>query len=665
MRHDCFRRALTLLLSLVCCLGLTAAGAPMASAEDDPKAYVDFGPPKDPPKEWTEGGVGPQGIGLDDNDHWCNVNMGADPKNCDTEKAIGEIPGTYEPCSDVMDGCSKKDLKKHELKELKEWRKKADHNHKNYKKLNELLTKCVNKGGMFQDCSNEHGPNYPMINVKTPWDWVGDAIASLATDMLTKAAEYIGKSVVWVLKQFADAFNSWSTIDLAKTGIGPTMSIMTGLSVLLAAFLLLMQFGKLAISQQGSPLVTALTGLAKWAVILAVYVVAIQTALDWSDQLSTAIINETFDRGGSGEKDAQKAMQQQLGELFAGLGAAGGTAAAGGALITGSGMVASSVGFIIVIGILCILAIGGLWIEMLMRQAGLMILVAVMPLVLAGQMADSTREWWPKARNAVISLILMKPVIVICFSIGFNAMSHGDGARNVLVGLLIFILSCFAWPVIARFMTFTTNGDGNSTTSGLIGAVGSNMSAMFAGYRPQMGPGGAGMIGGGVGFTKGLEEDNATTGGSGGGGGSGGSGGGGGGGGFWSKFMKGSGSGGFGHKVGGVVGMGLQAAAMGKDILEDSAANTAAHAGLGPSSTPDRHVVIGRRGQRGGGASGGGEEEEPPPPPPPHAPGGYSANLERDAPPERAAPTEPPAPPLPPGGNQPIVAPPESYSWRD
>lgn len=176
------------------------------------------------------------------------------------------------------------------------------------------------------------------------------------------------------------------------------------------------------------------------------------------------------------------------------------------------------------------------------------------------------------------------------------------------------------------------------------------------------------MIGGGVGFTKGLEEDNATTGGSGGGGGSGGSGGGGGGGGFWSKFMKGSGSGGFGHKVGGVVGMGLQAAAMGKDILEDSAANTAAH--MRPRSELHSRPPRGHRPPRPARRRrlGGGEEEEPPPPPPPpppHAPGGYSANLERDAPPERAAPTEPPAPPLPPGGNQPIVAPPESYSWRD
>ncbi|MDT0543970.1 hypothetical protein [Streptomyces lonegramiae] len=651
MWRDRFRRALTLLLTLVFCLGVGAASAPVASA-DDPKGYVDYGPPKDPPKEWSDDGKGngwSPGIGLDDQNHWCNTTLGADVKRCDTEKAIGEIPGTYEPCSDVMDGCSKDDLKKHELKKLKEWREKADHNHKNYKKLNELMTKCVNGGRTFQDCSNEHGSNYPMINVKTPWEWVGDAVASLATDMLTKAAEYIGKSVVWVLKQFADAFNSWSTIKLGQTGIGSTMSIMTGLSVLLAAFLLLLQFGKLAISQQGAPLATALTGLAKWAIILAVYVVAIQTALDWSDQLSTAVINETFKGGGSGEKDAAKAMQTQLGELFAGLGAAGGTAAAGGALITGSGMLASSVGFVIVVGILCILAIGALWIEMLMRQAGLMVLVAVMPIVLAGQMADSTREWWPKARNAVIALILMKPVIVICFSIGFNAMSEGKGARNVLVGLMIFVLSCFAWPVIARFMTFTTNGDGNSTGSALFGAMGSNMSVNASKSRPQMG--GAGMMGGGAGFTMGLEDDNASTASSGSNSG--------GGGGFWSKFMNGSGAGGFGSKLGGVVSLGLQAAAVGKDILEDAGANTAAHAGLGPASSADRHVIIGRRGQRGGGGGGGGGGDDDDSAPPPPAAGGYSATLERDAPADTSA------PPLPPGGDHTIAAPPDSYTWRD
>lgn len=470
------------------------------------------------------------------------------------------------------------DAHQYELNELKRWQKKADHNAPNYDKLNKYITKCVKeKKDTFQGCKEKGAYEYPPPT-KGPLDWIAGKISEMAANALEEAAMALGHSVVWVLKKFASAFNDVSTIKLGKTGIGPVMGITTGVSVLIATFLLLVQFGKLAVSQQGGPLVTAITGLAKWAAILSVYVFATQVALNWSDTFSTAMINYTFDGGGSGGKDATKAMQEQLGTLFAGLVGGGGATAAGSALITGSGIGASAVGFVIVISILCILAIGALWVEMLIRQAGIMILICVMPIVLAGQMADATREWWPKARNALISLILMKPVIVICFSVGFSAMASAEGVRNVIVGLIIFIVASFSWPAIAKFMTFTSNGDGNSAASGMMSSIGSSVSSMFGGNQAALS--GAGTVGGGGGYTKALEADNGNSG----GGGSGGSAGSGGAGrSFWSK-------------VGGTVGMGMQVAAVGKDVLESGFANTAANAGLDHGSQGGRHVISPRRG---------------------------------------------------------------------
>ncbi|MBM9506747.1 hypothetical protein ITX44_19740 [Streptomyces sp. KK5PA1] len=439
-------------------------------------------------------------------------------------------------------------------------------------------------------------------------DWVGGKVSKLAADALQEAAQALGHSVVWLLKQFADAFNSMSTIQLGKTGIGPVMGITTGLSALVATFLMLVQMGKLAVSQQGGPLITAITGLAKWCAILAVYVVATQTALNWSDTLSTAITNQTFAGGGSGTADATASMQKQLGALFSGLVGTDGGAAAGSALITGGGIASSAVGVVIVISILCILAIGALWVEMLMRQAGIMILVAVMPLALSGQMSDATKEWWPKARNALISLILMKPVIVLCFSIGFNAMAGADGVRNVLVGLLVFVIAGFAWPVIAKFMTFTTVGAGAGMASGLMSSAGSSVTSMFGGQQPSLA--GAGSIGGGGGYTKALEGENssqsaaAEASGGGGGGGRGG-------------FFKGRPGGSFMSQVGATVGLGLQAAAIGKDTAESGLSNAAAHGGLDSPNAGGRHVVIPPRG--GGARSGGSRTPASPAPATPAA----------------------------------------------
>lgn len=571
MRSSPLVRCTLLFLALLITFGASSAGASAAYADDGvgSKKVVDWGPPKDKPKEWR--GLA---IGVTSDGNYCII---GEYDGCDLEGEGGELPGTIGICEGA-DGmasaaCSKKEQRKFEEKELAKWQKKATKD-ATYDKLSAYLEKCVKKDHKpFKLCLHE-APDHVDASLMT---WVGGKISEMVSNGLKEAARFIGESVVWLLEMFADAFNSWSTVKLADTGISRMLGISLTLSVVVATFLLIVQFGKVAISQDGGPFATAATGLAKWAAILAVYVTATQVALNWSDEVSTWIINYSFDGGGSGEADAQKAMQKQLGTLFVSLSVGGGGAAVGGGiLITGSSVLANAVGVIIVVGILCILAIAALWVEMMMRQVAIMILIVSMPIVLAGQMADSTREWWPKARNALIATILTKPAIVLCFGIGFKAMSDASGIRNVLVGFMTFVVAGFSWPVIARFMTFTSNGEGNSAASGLISSVGSSVSSMFGGY--QASPSGAGVVGGGPGYTAALEDDNASVATSGSNSSEAG--------GFWGK------AGTFAKTVGGPLGMGLQFAAMAKDTLESAGQNAAAHAGLGPAASGGRHVVI-------------------------------------------------------------------------
>lgn len=585
-------------------------------------------PPDPYPKELSHG----ERIGINkQSGEYCDMDA-SDEKtrlNCRAPEDCQDFPAGMTAC--IGEGSNDpEDARQFELNELKRWEKKADKNAPNYEKYHEFLVKCVKTDKRsFQDCSNEAANKYPPP-AKTPLDWVAGKISEMAANALEEAASMLGHSVVWLLKQFADAFNSISTIDLSKTGIGPMLGITTGLSLIVATFMLLVQFSKLAVSQQGGPLVTAVVGLAKYGAILGVYIFATQVALNWSDTLSSALINYTFDSG-SPDGDASKAMEKQLGTLFAGLVGTGGATAAGTALITGSGIAPTAVGFVIVVSILCILAIGALWIEMLVRQAGIMILLVMTPIALAGSMSDSTKDWWPKTRNALIALILMKPTIVIVFSIGFSAMSGAEGVRNVIVGLIIFVVAGTSWPVLAKFIVITSNGDGNSTASGMISSVGSSVSSMFGGN--QSSPSGAGTTGGGAGYTKALEGENSTS-----------ADGGGGGGGFWSKAMKGSKSGSFMGKAGGAVGMGLQVAALGKDMAESSFQNTAANAGLGTAAQGGRHVVVPPRGG-----------ESPPP-------AAASAPAEPDMQPVPQE-TPPPAPPRPPdAGNRGVSATPPPTS---
>ncbi|MFF3244282.1 hypothetical protein ACFYWY_11225 [Streptomyces sp. NPDC002870] len=611
MRTERLARVLSLLLVLLFSFGLSGAGATAAYAADDPSKHADYGPPKDPPKEWVEGGLA---IGIDQDGNYCVLN---EAEGCNLD--AGEIPGTIDICEgadgtgSASEECSDADRHAFEMRRLEKWRKAYNKDAPEFEKLNKYVTACVEKGGTFEDCLRKGSEEYPPP-AKGPMDWIGGKISELASDALKEAANYIGKAVVWLLSEFAKVFNSASTINLNETGIGSVTGIMTALSVVVATFLLLLQFGKVGLSQRGEPAATAFVGLAKWAVISSVYLLATQTALSWSDAISTWIINYTFEGGGSGEADATAAMQQQLGTLFGGLiVGGGGTAAVGGALIAGETITVAAVGVIIVIGIVCILAIAALWIEVLLRQAGIMILVATMPVVLVGQLSDATQEWWPKARNALIALILMKPAIVICFAIGFGAMTEGKGAQNMFVGLVIFVLACFAWPVLAKFMTFSTVGGGSSVASGLISSIGSSASSTTGGYRPDVS--GAGAVGGGSGYTQALERDTSQT---------------------MASGSNAAAGRSFGSKVAGSIALPLQVLAAGKDVLESGMANTAAHAGLDHGSPGGRHAVIAPR------RSGGGTAVEAPPDsahPAPSAPAMPPPGVRESAPPPAPRPS--------------------------
>ncbi|MFD8706839.1 hypothetical protein ACFV1W_30265 [Kitasatospora sp. NPDC059648] len=645
-------RLLTLVLAALMTVGVAAAPAAIADTPtSEQKAHAPNGPPDDPDKEWLKqwNDRGPENIGVDTSNHWC---MMPEANNCSFYKK----PDTYDSCEEHNVGCDDPAItearKQRELAKLKDWEATTDHGAEGYQKMDDAIRKCIEGGMNFHDCQQKNAGL--MIPSGGIGDWIAGKISKLASDALKEAAGQIGQSVVWLLKQFAEAFNSVSTINLAQTGIGQVVGMMTVVSVLLAAFLMLIQFGKLAVSQSGAPAATVITGLVKWAFILGCYAFATQVALNWSDALSTWIINTSFEGGGSGSDDATKAMQQQLGGMFAGLVAGGGGASGGAALVTGGGVLSQAVGVVIVLGILCILAIGALWVEMLVRQAGIMILVSTMPVVLAGQLSDGTKEWWPKARNALITLVVMKPVIVTCFAIGFSAMARADGIRNVIVGLIIFLVSAFAWPVVGRFFVFS-GSNGNGVGSALLSSVGSGLGAMFGGAAGAAA--GAGAVGGGSGYTRALESENEGAADSGGGRG------------FWSKTLKGSGS--FGGGVAAGVGLGLQAAAAGAGMVEGAMGNAAAHAGLGAPAHGGGTVVPPRRardsasgsgpastgsgqdsgtGPNSGPAAGGTAEASTPPAPPAASP---AATVEQ--PPPAAAAPPPPAAPVAPTQNGPIT----------
>ncbi|MCC8338939.1 hypothetical protein LMJ38_23760 [Streptomyces sp. R1] len=501
MTTDAVRRRTPALLALLVALWCLTLAGPVTAAHaapgDTPSPHASYGPDsgRAPPSSWQASQVG-----VDTEGNYCQL-FTAD--GC-RPLAAGERTGSGEECpaaTSQATTCLEGDREAAERTKLESWRDKTAPASAGDRKLDAFLASCIDHGETFQSCYAKGTEKFPQSADRST-RWVAGKVSESASDALQETAGYIGNAVVWLLEEFSEVFGISSAIDLNSPGVSNVAGVAGALSAVVATFLLLVQFGRVSLSRQGGPAAAAAVGLAKWAVISSVYFVVIQTALTWSDAVSTWIVNYTFPGDGSGRKDAADAMREQLGQMFSGLttGAPNGQ----GSLTKGDAVNPPAVGVVIVVGIVCILVIGALWVQLLMRQAAVLVLVATMPVVLAGQVSDATRTWWPRARDALVVLILLKPTILVVFSIGLFAMRPSSGVQNMIVGLVVFLMACAVWPVLARTLTPRRWDAAAQLTSGLLGAFGAG-----GGFAHQPQATGAGTVGGGSAYTRALERESA------------------------------------------------------------------------------------------------------------------------------------------------------------
>ncbi|MBZ6475882.1 hypothetical protein [Streptomyces griseocarneus] len=414
-----------------------------------------------------------------------------------------------------------------------------------------------------------------------------DPAGTLATAAFDAVAGRFGKAATGILHDLTDAFLVVSTVDLRKSEyLLDVYSITWAISSLVALFLLIGQFAKVGLSGEGRAAATAITGLAKWAVVTLASLAVTQAALGATNAASKWMIDQYRDGGG------EKAFKETMDKAF---------------LFDSS----TNSALVLLLGILAALVTLVLWGEMLLRAAAIQVLVACMPIVSAGGIMEATKEWWPKARNALIALIVMKPVIVLIFLVGFSATGSSKNLNDFLTGLLTLFLAAVAWPSIAKFMTFTSVGSGGSLASGLLSAAGGAAASMFGSGGGS--PAGAGAIGGGRDFTRAVEAENDGA--------------------VAQGGAAGRAQGGRAASMGvlGAAGMAMQVAKAGKELAEGGMEAMAAHADLGPGKDMGGQVVLppGTGGSGAGSPHGddGGAGASPPPPAPPAATGGAAAGL--------------------------------------
>jgi hypothetical protein len=114
-------------------------------------------------------------------------------------------------------------------------------------------------------------------------------------------------------------------------------------------------------------------------------------------------------------------------------------------ILDGSAFLAFLIGLFAAFGALV------LWLELLLREAAVYVIVLMLPLAFAALVWPARRVWATRAVEMLVALILSKFAIVAVLTLGASALGHSTfvGPTSMMVGLVLVILGAFApWAVL-------------------------------------------------------------------------------------------------------------------------------------------------------------------------------------------------------------------------
>jgi hypothetical protein len=275
-------------------------------------------------------------------------------------------------------------------------------------------------------------------------------------------------SAEWLLSAFMAAYAKIQDVSLSSAGIADSFGISLVIGSAVAALLVFGQVIRTLWTHDGSGMAQALVGVAK-AVLAWLATAAVATAgIAAADSMTQFIV--------SASHDAQAGLVVKVGALL-------------NAVQDPSAQGAAGVTVLLVFGLIVIALVIVLWFELLLRNAALAVLIAVSPIAAAGQVSEGTKVWWSRTVSAAVQLIILKPIIALVFAVGFGMVGQSAGISALIEGLLVLGLAAFAWPVIARFFTFSSvmaSSGGLSTVLGFAAGRLSAGSGQASGVHPAM-----------------------------------------------------------------------------------------------------------------------------------------------------------------------------------
>ena len=262
---------------------------------------------------------------------------------------------------------------------------------------------------------------------------------ALVAEIARGTGEFIVTTTTW-----------WTTtpsVDPLDPAVGHAQSLLQPVTTAVLVGSILVQAIRMILSRKADPLAQVALGLLRYALTAGLGLTVLHYALAAGDALATRILDDAPNRFA---KTLQAMLMANPSSLWIIL------------LLSSIATVLSVVQ----------------WLLMALRQAGLLVLAAMLTLAASGSLNRATRGWLDRLFGWLLAIVVYKPAAAFVYYLGFSYLSPRTGTPGnvgtVITGVLVLGLAVVAMPVLLKFFSWsgTQIGGSGGSGSGALAAAG-------------------------------------------------------------------------------------------------------------------------------------------------------------------------------------------------
>jgi hypothetical protein len=260
---------------------------------------------------------------------------------------------------------------------------------------------------------------------------IGEGIGGVVSSGLDEVMKAIWEGATFVLNlafSIADIFSTF-TVDAHSGPVGAVWPTLLTISVAIALGLFFWQL-TLSALRAGKGMMRVATGPIAYGIALAMTSACIAAALTCADGLTNLILFKGLNVTTFSAAFAHTSLMGQ---------ALNGVKAVALGLIGFLGVVPAALGWVL---------------EIVWRQAAILVLVATVPITAAGLLAHTTSSWFWRGLRWTIAAIAVKPVLALIVVIGLSSLSGATGPVGLLAGVAVLWVSLTSPMALFRLLAF-------------------------------------------------------------------------------------------------------------------------------------------------------------------------------------------------------------------